>query len=118
MWKKLFIENAYDEYNDDEEISSLLWNPIAIRHAIRAFVFALNNTNENGLNLNKELLSYYIKSCWGPNRILREAFAATVPIVLEKDGLILEVVHQKGDKWENIKEFCSYFKISDSTNAP
>ena len=51
----MFIENAYDEYNDDEEISSLLWNPIAIRHAIRAFVFALNNTDENGLNLNIEL---------------------------------------------------------------
>ena len=63
-----------------------------------------------------ELLSSYVKSCWGPNRVLRESFAATVPVLLSNDGMLLEIIYNKGDKWENVKAFCSHFKISDANN--
>ena len=116
LWQKMYLENSYDEYNVDDAIALSLWNPIAVRHAIRAMVEILANEEKSVLSAQTELLSSYVKSCWGPNRVLRESFAATVPVLLSNDGMLLEIIYNKGDKWENVKAFCSHFKISDANN--
>ena len=116
LWQKMYLENSYDEYNVDDVVALSLWNPIAVRHAIRAMVEVFANEEKSILSAQTDLLSSYVKSCWGPNRVLRESFAATVPVLLSNDGMLLEIIYNKGDKWENVKAFCSHFKISDANN--
>jgi len=111
LWDDLFTDNANEGANT--------WSSDAVRYAMRAFVSALNNADKETLERHKGYLRKYMAaSRHQSNHFLREAFSMSVPVLLNRDGLVLNVLHNDQSTWENMIAFCESLSTTDLHNVP